>query len=73
MIHSRFRRRRFIRDTRAVNTAVSTIILTGTIVALLSVTVVYVNNILWMKAAESDYNSAKEFMRTMGLQLDDVA
>lgn len=73
MIHSRFRRRRFIRDTRAVNTAVSTVILTGTIVALLSVTVVYVNNILWMKAAESDYNSAKEFMRTMGLQLDDVA
>jgi len=73
MIHSRSHQRRFIQNTRAVNTAVSTVILTGTIVALLSVTAIYVNNILWTKAAESDFNSAKEFMQTIGLQIDDVA
>jgi len=49
------------------------VILTGTIVALLSVTAVYVNNILWLRAAESDFNSAKQFMQTMGFQIDDVA
>jgi hypothetical protein len=73
MIHSRFHPKRLIRNTRGVNTAISTVILTGTIVALLSVTAIYVNNILWAKAAESDYNSAKQFMQTMGLQIDDVA
>jgi len=73
MIHSEPCSRRFIRDTRAVSPAVSTVILTGTIVALLSVTVVYVNNILWARAAEADFNSAKQFMQTMGLQIDEVA
>ena len=73
MIHSRSWRKKLIPSTRGASTAVSTVILTGTIVALLSVTAVYVNNILWMKAAESDFNSAKEFMQTMGLQIDDVA
>lgn len=65
--------RRWARDTRAVNTAVSTVILTGTIVSLLTVTAIYVNNFLWTKAAESDFNSAKQFMQTIGLQVDDVA
>ncbi|HKZ93050.1 MAG TPA: hypothetical protein VJ249_00515 [Candidatus Bathyarchaeia archaeon] len=51
----------------------STVILTGTIVALLSVTSVYVNNVLWARAAEADFSSAKQFMQTMGLQIDEVA
>lgn len=77
MVHSvsylRKLRRKLTRNTRGVSAAISTVILTGTLVALLSVTAVYVNNILWAKAAESDYNSAKQFMHTMGLQIDDVA
>lgn len=73
MIHSALHPGRFIRDTRAVSPAVSTVILTGTIVALLSVTLVYVNNILWARAAEADFDSAKQFMQTMGLQIDEVA
>jgi hypothetical protein len=72
MIHSESSRR-LIRNNRGVSPAVSMVILTGTIVALLSVTAVYVNNILWLRAAESDFNSAKQFMQTMGLQIDDVA
>jgi hypothetical protein len=72
MIHSKSYRR-LVQNTKAVSPAVSMVILTGTIVALLSVTAVYVNNILWLRAAESDFNSAKQFMQTMGLQIDDVA
>jgi len=73
MIHSNSWLRRFTRNVSAVSPAVSMVILTGTIVALLSVTAVYVNNILWARAAESDFNSAKQFMQTMGSQIDDVA
>ena len=53
--------------------AISTVILTGTIVTLLSVTLIFANNSLRSKIAESDFNSAKQFMQTVGLQIDDVA
>ena len=52
---------------------VSTVILTGALVALLSVALVFANGLLWSKIAEGDFNSAKQFMQTMGLQIDDVA
>lgn len=52
---------------------ISTVILTGTIIALLSVAIVFVNNRLWASVAESDFNSAKQYMQTIGLQIDDVA
>jgi hypothetical protein len=42
-------------------------------VALISVCVVFVNGFLWTRVAESDFNSAKQFMQTIGLQIDDVA
>jgi hypothetical protein len=42
-------------------------------VALLSVAVVFVNNRLWTSVAEGDFSSAKQFMQTIGLQIDDVA
>jgi hypothetical protein len=73
MIHSKLWTRLFFRDSRAVSTAVSTVILTGTIVSLLCVTTIYVNSFIWAKTAESDYNSARQFMQTIGLQIDDVA
>lgn len=58
---------------RAMSPVVSTVILTGALVALLGVTLVFANNILWSKIAEGDFDSAKQFMQTMGLQIDDVA
>jgi len=42
-------------------------------VALISVALVFVNNRLWANVAESDFSSAKQFMQTIGLQIDDVA
>ena len=73
MIHSKPCNRKLARNTKALSPAVSTIILTGTMVALISVSVVFVNGFLWARVAESDFNSAKQFMQTMGLQIDDVA
>jgi hypothetical protein len=37
------------------------------------VVTVFANNLLWTKVAESDFNSAKQFMQTIGLQIDEVA
>jgi len=58
---------------RAMSPVISTVILTGAIVAILSVTLLFANNVLWSKIAEGDFNSAKQFMQTTGLQIDDVA
>jgi hypothetical protein len=58
---------------RALSPVISTVILTGAIVALLSVTLIFANGILWSKIAESDFNSARQFMQTVGLTIDDVA
>ena len=60
-------------NKRALSPVISTVILTGAIVVLLSVTLTFANGLLWSKIAESDFNSAKQFMQTMGLQVDDVA
>jgi len=58
---------------RAISPVISTVILTGVVVALLSVTLVFANGLLWSKIAEGDFNSAKQFMKTVGLTIDDVA
>jgi len=58
---------------RALSPVISTVILTGAIVALLSITLVFANGLLWSRIAEGDFNSGKQFMQTIGLQIDDVA
>lgn len=58
---------------RAMSPVISTVILTGAIVVLLSITLVFANGLLWSKIAEGDFNSAKQFMQTVGLTIDDVA
>jgi len=60
-------------DKRAISPVISTVILTGSLVALLGITLIFANGLLWSKIAQSDFNSAKQFMQTMGLQIDDVA
>ena len=61
------------RGVKATSPAISTMILTGTIVVLVSVAFVFVYDYLYVSIAESDFNSAKQFMQTIGLQTDDVA
>jgi hypothetical protein len=58
---------------RAVSPAISTVILTGVMVILVGVALVFANGLLLSKVAESDFNSAQQFMQTVALTLDDVA
>ena len=63
----------FRRNGRGVSPAISTVILTSAIIVLLLVTIVFANNFLNARLAENDYSAIKQFMQTVGLQIDDVA
>jgi len=58
---------------RGMGPVISTVIMTGAMVAILSVTLVFANNFLWTRVAEGEFDSSKQLMRTVGLQIDDVA
>ncbi len=60
-------------DKRAISPAISTVILTSAVVVLLLVTVVFANNFLDARMAENEFSAVKQFMQTVGLQMDDVA
>ena len=60
-------------DKRAVSPAISTAIITSAIVVMLLVTVVFANNYLNARMAENEFSAMKQFMQTVGLQIDDVA
>jgi len=61
------------RDEKAVSPAISTVILTSAVVVLLLVTVTFGNNFLNARMAENEFSAIKQFMQTVGLQIDDVA
>jgi hypothetical protein len=65
--------RRLRRDRRAVSPAISTAIITSAVIVMLLVTVVFANNYLQQRIAENEFDAAKQFMQTTGLQLDDVS
>lgn len=64
---------RLRRDKRAVSPAISTVILTSAVVVMLLVTIVFANNFLSARMAENEFSAVKQFMQTVGLQIDDVA
>ncbi len=65
--------RKLVRCVRAVSPVVSTVILIGTVVVLVTVAISFANSMLISRVAESEFNSMKQFMHTVGLQVDDVA
>lgn len=65
--------RRLKKDKRAISPAISTTILTSAIVIMLLVTINFANNYLNARVAESEFTAMKQFMQTVGLQIDDVA
>lgn len=73
MKRNRFPLRRLRGDKRAVSPAISTVILTSAVVVLLLVTVTFANNFLNARMAENEFSATKQFMQTVGLQIDDVA
>jgi len=60
-------------DKRAISPAISTVVITGAMIAILSVALVFANNLLWSRVAEGDFDSSKQLMQSLGLQIDDVA
>lgn len=58
---------------RGVSPVISTVIITGAMIGIVSVALVFANNFLWSRVAEGDFNSSKQLMHTAGLQIDDVA
>jgi len=60
-------------DKKAISPAISTVIMTGAMIAIVSVAIVFANNFLSDRVAEGDFDSSKQFMHTVGLQIDDVA
>jgi hypothetical protein len=58
---------------RGMSPVVSTVIMTGAMVAILSVALVFANNLLWSRVAEGDFDSSRQLMQSVGLQIDDVA
>jgi hypothetical protein len=61
------------KDKKAVSPAISTVILTSAIVTMLLVVIVFANNFLNARMAENEFTAVKQFMQTVGLQIDDVA
>jgi len=57
----------------AISPAISSVIMTGAMIAILSVALGFANDLLWTRVAESDYASSKQLMKSVGLQIDDVA
>ncbi|UCE96104.1 MAG: hypothetical protein JSV51_00375 [Candidatus Bathyarchaeota archaeon] len=61
------------RKDKAISPAISTVIITGAMMALIAVALAFASNFLVYRIAESEFNSAQQFMQTIGLQIDDVA
>lgn len=64
---------RCCRNNRAASPAVSSVIITGVMVALVTVALAFASNFLLIRMAESEFSSARQSMQTLGLQIDDVA
>ncbi len=60
-------------DRKAVSPAISTVILTGAIIVMLLIVTTFANNYLNARLAESEFSAMKQFMQTIGLQIDNVA
>jgi hypothetical protein len=66
--HSSFRL-----DRRGISPAFSTVILTAAVVTMLLITMSFASNLLNTKLSENEYSANKQFMTSVGSQLDDVA
>jgi len=61
------------RSVKAISPVISSVVLTGTIVALLFVTLAFANDFLTARLVENEFAAMKQFMRNVALQIDNVA
>jgi len=62
-----------LKKDKAVSPAISSVIITSAIIVMLLVVVVFPSNYLNARLAENEFSTVKQFMQTLGLQIDDVA
>lgn len=60
-------------NRRGVSPAISTVILTGAVIAMIMVVMSFGTNFLNSGMAENEFNGNKQFMQATGLQMDDIA
>ncbi|MBC7130048.1 hypothetical protein H5T51_02360 [Candidatus Bathyarchaeota archaeon] len=65
--------RRLIIGRRGISPAISSVVLTSAIVVMLITTMVFAGNFLDARITENEFNTMKQFMQTVALQIDDVA
>ncbi|MBT8171765.1 hypothetical protein KJN74_02700 [Candidatus Bathyarchaeota archaeon] len=58
---------------RALSPVISSVIMTGAMIAILGVALGFANSFLWARVAEGDYDSSRQLIQSVGLQIDDVA
>jgi hypothetical protein len=62
-----------LKKDKVVSPAISSVIITSAIIVMLLVVVVFPNNYLNARFTENEFSTVKQFMQTLGLQIDDVA
>jgi len=65
--------RKSLRNKKGIEPVVATIIITGTIIVLVTTAMIFANSLLTSSIAQGDFNSSKQFMQTIAMQIDDVA
>ncbi len=60
-------------NEKGVSPAISTTILTSAVIVMILTTVLFANNYLNARLAENELGAMKQFMQTVGLQIDNVA
>ncbi len=61
------------KDSRALSPAISTIIMTATIIVIVLVAMEYGQSYLTLSIAQNEFSTNEQFMLTTGLQIDNVA
>lgn len=64
---------RLRKDKKGLSPAISSTIITSAVIVMILVTTTFANNYLSARIAENEFYAMKQFMQTIGLQLDDVA
>jgi ribosomal protein S19 len=73
LIHYHPNRKSWRNNNRAVSPAISTVIMTSALVVLVFVAMNYANSSLTVSIAGDEFSASKQFMQTVGMQIDNVA
>ena len=73
LIHYHPKRKPLRNNNRAVSPAISTVVMTTALVVLVFVAMNYANSSLTLSIAGDEFSASKQFMQTVGMQIDNVA